>query len=124
MFAGTYARLIMIAVIVMAVLSGVWYVKHLQGQVEELTAKNIVLTQEIANQNAAVDALKKDADARVAAGEAAVKAAKAETAKAKGRAVIIYKKPPSTPGNDCKSSLDLINEQAAVPPAPAASGDQ
>jgi predicted nucleic acid-binding Zn-ribbon protein len=109
MFAGMYAKLIGIALIIAAVLSGVMYVRHLQKEVDTLTAANVVLESKIKDQNDAVDALKKDADARVAAAQVAVQAAKDETVKAKKKATIIYKQPPSTPGDNCKSALDLVN---------------
>jgi uncharacterized protein HemX len=116
MFAGMYAKLIGIAIIVAAVLGAVWYVNHLQDQVKTLTSANIVLESKIKDQNDAVDALKKDADARVAAAEVAVAAAKDETVKAKKKATIIYKQAPSTPGDNCKSALDLVNGSTGETP--------
>lgn len=112
MLSGLYIKLIAAAIIVAAVLGAVWYVKHLQGQVADLTAQNTILVDKLKTQNDAIDALKVDADKRVKAGEEAVAAAKAETAKAKGKATIIYKTKPSTPGDACKSALDLVNGAA------------
>lgn len=113
MFAGLYARLIGIGLIVAAVMGAWWYVHHLQSEVKDLTAAKIVLESKIKDQNDAVDALKKDADDRVKAGEVLVAAAKAETVKAKGKATVIYKTLPSQPGKTCeddrKSTLDLLN---------------
>jgi peptidoglycan hydrolase CwlO-like protein len=109
MFAGMYVKLIAAAIIVAAVLGGVFYVKHLQSSVAELTTENATLTSKLVDQNNAIDALKQDADARLKAGEALIAAAKEETKKAKGRSTIIYKTKPSTPGDDCKSALDLVN---------------
>ena len=109
MFAGLYVKLIAAAIVVAAVLGAVWYVKHLQSEVAELTTQNTVLSSKLQDQNNAIDALKEDADARLKAGEALVAAAKEETKKAKGRSTIIYKTKPSTPGDDCKSALDLVN---------------
>jgi uncharacterized protein HemX len=109
MFAGMYAKLIGIALIVAAVLGGVLYVRHLQSEVQTLTTEKAVIEGKLKDQNDAVDTLKRDADARVAAAEVAVQAAKDETVKAKKKATIIYKQPPSTPGDNCKSALDLVN---------------
>lgn len=117
MLAGLYAKLITAAAIIALVLAGVFYVKRLQAKVEHLTAENTLLQQSVKEQNDAVDQLKKDADARVKAGEAAIAAAQEATKKAKGKATIIYKSKPSTPGNDCKSALDLINT-TSTPVAP------
>jgi uncharacterized protein HemX len=116
MFAGMYAKLIGIALIVAAVLGGVMYVRHLQSKVETLTTEKAVLEGKVKDQNDAVDALKKDADARVAAAEVAVAAAKDETVKAKKKATIIYKQAPSTPGDNCKSALDLVNGSTGETP--------
>ncbi len=114
MFAGLYAKLIIAAIIVALVLGGVWYVRNLQNEVQTLTTEKALLESKIVEQNAGIDALKKEADERLKAGEAAVAAAKEETKKAKGKATIIYKTKPSTPGDDCKSALDLINDAGAA----------
>lgn len=119
MLTGLYAKLIAAAIIVAAVLGAVWYVTSLQNEVKELTTQNTLLSSKLKDQNDAIDLLKQDADARVKAGEEAVKAAKEETKKAKGRATVIYKTAPSTPGNDCKSALDLINAGATLPATPS-----
>lgn len=109
MFAGMYAKLIGIALIVAAVLGGVLYVRNLQSKVQTLTTEKAVIEGKLKDQNDAIDVLKKDADVRLAAAQVAIDAAKDETVKAKKKAGIIYKLPPSTPGDNCKSALDLVN---------------
>ena len=127
MFAGMYAKLIAAALVVALILGGIWYVKHLQNEVADLTqqvatlnAQNAALTTSIHQQNDAIGALKTEADTRLAAAAVELAKAKAATKAAQGRATVIYKQPPSTPGNDCKSTLDLLNS-AAPAPAPTAS---
>jgi cell division protein FtsB len=129
MFTGLYAKLIALALVVSLVLGGIWYVKHLQAevadltqQVSTLTAQNAQLTASIEHQNAAVQALKEEGAARLAAAAVELAKSKAATKAAQARAGVIYKQPPSTPGNDCKSTLDLLN--SAVAPAPAASDSE
>jgi hypothetical protein len=112
MLSGLYIKLIAAAVIVAAVLGAVWYVNDLQDQVSDLTTKNTLLTDKLKTQNDAIETWKAEADKRVAESAEAVAAAKAETAKAKGKATIIYKTKPSTPGDACKSALDLVNGAA------------
>lgn len=109
MLSGMYIKLIAASLIIAAVLGGVFYVRGLQGKVEDLTAQKIVLETQISTQNAAIETWKTDADARLKAGEAALLAAQAETVLAKNKATIIYKWKPSTPGDACKSALDLVN---------------
>ena len=116
MLSGLYARLIGLAVI-LAALAGAWfYVHHLQTEVATLTTAKTLLEGKIKDQNDAVEALKRDADARLATAQAAIDAAKAETVAAKKKATIIYKTQPSTPGASCdadrKSTLDLLNGAA------------
>jgi len=116
MITGLYARLIGVGLIVAALLGAFWYVKHLQGQVADLRQEVAVkeasirqLSTAIDTQNAAIDSLKKDADARLAAAEAALVKARADTAAAKKKAGTIFKAKPSDPSNLCKSALDLVN---------------
>lgn len=109
MLSGMYIKLIGAALIAAAVIGGYLYVTNLQDKVETLTSEKVALEGQIVTQNAAIDTWKKDADVRLAANEAALVAAQAETAKAKGKATIIYKWKPSTPEDSCKSALDLIN---------------
>jgi cell division protein FtsL len=120
MFAGLYAKLIGVALIAAAVLGAWWYVHHLQTEVKDLTTQVTVLESKLKDQNDAVDALKKDADTRLASAKKDLDVAKAETVKAKGRSVIIYKTKPADPKDLCKSALDLVNTLLA--PAAAASG--
>lgn len=109
MFAGIYLKLIAAAIIVAAVVGGYMYVRHLQDSVARLETENLVLGSKIKEQNDAVDAMKADEQARMKAAAAAIASAKAETKRAQGKATVIYKTIPSTPGDDCRSALDLIN---------------
>lgn len=109
MLSGMYIKLIGAALIAAAVIGGYLYVSNLQDKVETLTTQKAALEGQIVTQNAAIDAWKRDADERLAAGAAALELAKAETVKAKAKATIIYKWKPSTPEDACKSALDLVN---------------
>jgi cell division protein FtsB len=124
-----YAKLIAIALVVAIVLGGIWYVKHLQNevadltqQVSTLTAQNAQLTASIEHQNEAINTLQKEGAARLAAAAIELAKSKAATKAAQARAGVIYKQPPSTPGNDCKSTLDLLNS-AVAPAAPASDSE-
>ena len=109
MFAGMYARLIVIGLIVAAVAGGWWYVSNLQDENEELRTAKTVLEAKIADQNAGIEALKREGAERLAAAQVEIEAAQAATVVAKKKATIIYKTPPSTPGDNCKSALDIVN---------------
>lgn len=109
MIAGMYTKLIGAALIAGAVIGAYLYVTNLQDKVETLTTEKATLVSQLETQNAAIDAWKKDADARLAASQVALVEAREATAKAKGKAAIIYKWKPSTPEDACKSALDLIN---------------
>lgn len=109
---GLQTKLIALAGIALLAAAAWWYVSSLQGEVRELTAANTIISQKLKDQNDAIDLLKKDADVRLAAGEAAVKLAKEEAAKVKGKATIIYRTKPSDPKDVCKSALDLVNGAA------------
>ena len=109
MITGLYARLIAIGLI-MAALAGAWfYVSHLRAENAELTQQVAILGAKLDEQNKAVEAWKAEADKRQKAGEEALKLAQAETVKAKAKAGSFYKAKPSTPGDNCKSALDLMN---------------
>lgn len=82
---------------------------YLQTENGRLRGDNAVLTQKITDQNAAIDTWKKEADARLAAAQFELLQAKAARAAAETRAKSISTAKPSTPGNDCKSTLDLLN---------------
>lgn len=109
MFAGMYARLIGIGLIVAAVLGAWWYVSSLRSENEELRTAKTVLETKIADQNAGIEALKREGEQRLAAAQVEIDAAQAATVAAKKKATIIYKQPPSTPGDNCKSALDIVN---------------
>ena len=120
MLTGLYAKAIMAAVIAAMVAGAFWYVSNLKSTIKDLeqqlivcVAQGNVLSQKILDQNAAADAFKADADKRLAAASIDLAAAREAAKKAKGKATVIYKTAPSTPGATCeadrKSALDLIN---------------
>lgn len=109
MLSGMYIKLIAAAVIMAAVVGGYLYVTNLQDTVKELETQIVLKDAAIKQQNDAIDALKKEADARLAAAQAELEKAKAETVAAKARAQSAYKAKPSDPSNLCKSALDLVN---------------
>ena len=105
-----YLKLIAAALIFAAVTAGWLYVHHLRSEVSTLTTANTVLTTQLKTQNDAVTALKTEADMRLKAGQLLVEAANQQAAKNTGKAQIIYKKAPSVAGNDCASTLNLLNQ--------------
>ncbi len=109
MFSGLYVRIAAIAVLVVALLGAVWYVHGLRSKIEDLEGQKTVLETKLKSQNDAIEQLKTDSDARIAAAQAELDKAKEEAEKAKGKATIIYKTKPSTPSDYCKSALDLVN---------------
>jgi hypothetical protein len=112
MLSGLYLKLIAAAVVVAAVLGAWWYVSNLRSENARLTTEVTVLGTKLKDQNDAVIAMKEDADKRLAAAQGQLDAAKQETVAAKKRSTIIYKTVPSTPGDNCKSALDLVNGAA------------
>lgn len=102
-------KLIVIAIAIAAIVGTYFYVRHLQNTNSDLEKDIVILDAKIADQNAAVQALKKEGDVRLAAAQKDLESAKVEASKGKAKARVIYKTAPSTPGNDCKSALDLIN---------------
>ena len=109
MFAGAYAKLIGIGLIVAAALGLWWYVSSLKSEVETLTAQLIVCGTKLKDQNDAVAALKKESDDRLAAAAKELEDAKKLAEKNKSQAKVIYKVKPSNPNDLCKSALDLVN---------------
>lgn len=109
MFTGLYARLIVIGLIVAALAGGWWYVRGLQKERDELKQQVTILSVKLEEQNQAIDAWKKEADAKLKAAEAEISKAKADTAAAQARAKNVFRAKPSDPSNLCKSALDLVN---------------
>lgn len=109
MWALANPKLIAAAVIAALAIGLLIYIKHLQSTNADLHASVAVLTNKLNEQNSAVAAWKADADARLKAAASDLARAKEQAAKNKVKAQVIYKTAPSTPGNDCKSALDLIN---------------
>lgn len=109
MFTGLYVKIAVGAAIVAALFFGVQYVRGLQDTVEELGKQNAVLNEKISDQNSAIELLSLEAKERLVAAQAEIEKAQAATVEARKRARIIYRTPPSTPGDSCKSALDLVN---------------
>lgn len=116
MISGLYVKLIAAAVIAAAVVGGYLYVRNLKSTVEEQKAVIIQkeanikqLSTAIEEQNAAIDRLQADAASRLKAAEEALKLAKAEAVRAKGRADALFRAKPKDPSDLCKSALDLVN---------------
>jgi hypothetical protein len=109
MFSGLNFKLIAIVIAVIAIFGLYKYVGHLKGEIKDLEQQNTVLSTQIQSQNTAIQQWKDDADLRLKAAQDDLKVAKEAADKNKGQAQVIYKTKPSTPGNDCKSALDLIN---------------
>jgi len=113
MFTGLYARLIGIAAILALVGGAWWYVHNLQTKNAALTTENILLNDKIKTQNAAVEKLKNEADARLANAQAELAVAQAQADKITTKSRIIYKTVPTkgtaTCEGDRQSTLDLLN---------------
>lgn len=102
-------KLIALAVIVAIASYFVYNYNHMKSVIKEHEATITTLNNNIAAQNAAVDLLKKETDAKLALGAKALEEAKKNTVVLAGKATTIYKSLPSVPGNDCKSALILGN---------------
>jgi hypothetical protein len=116
MLSTVYIRLIAVAVVIAAVLGGIWYVHHLRAEVTDLMAKNVVLTNQVKTQNDAIDTFKADSDKRLAAASVQLAAASAAAGKIQQHSVVVYKTVPSKGTSDCasdrQSTLDLMNGAA------------
>lgn len=107
---GSLQLKLIAAAVAAALVGGVWlYVKGLRADNERLTTENAVMSQKLTEQNEAIETWKKESDARLAAAQEQLEKAMRETADAKRRAQSIFRAKPSTPGDACKSALDLIN---------------
>jgi uncharacterized protein HemX len=120
MLAGLYAKLIGAGILVVALIGGYLYVSHLQTSNAEQAQRIIILQAQVkglgdqlVQQNAAVEKLKTEGEARLAQAQKDLEAAKAEAAKHTGKATVIYRTLPSVPGKSCEadrqSALDLMN---------------
>lgn len=109
MLNSLYTRLVGTLILVLTVWGGYMYISNLKTEILDLNQKlastQTLLTARITE----LETIKKDAHLRLEAAKSELNAAKSETAKAQQRARAIYKKPPSTPGDACKSALDLVN---------------
>ena len=94
---------------VLAIASAVFYVRHLKTDLQAAREKVTELQVKLKVQNEAILQMKKDSDAREIASKEMLEVAKKDADSARVRASSIHKAQPSTPGNDCKSALDLIN---------------
>lgn len=102
-------RLIGIVLLLAAILGTGLYIRHLRSEVAELTADKVRLEDAIGEQNAAIQAWKANAEARLTAAQDELARAEEQLKVAKGKAVVIYKAKPSKPNDACGSALDLIN---------------
>ena len=123
---GISLEIILIGVAVAGVLAGLhfWQVSSLKDDITDLTAKNAVLEKaigelktanveckaDVETANARFDALKTSQDAKSAAAEAELAAAKKETEKFKSRADALLHSKPSQPGKPCESLKDKFDE--------------
>lgn len=110
MLSTLYVKLISGAALVLALWAGYSYVTGLQDKVATLGKDNAVLVEKLNTCSGMQLALKKTAEARVAAHAAQLKEAEEANKKALAKAKNYYTAKPSTPGDDCKSALDLINK--------------
>ncbi len=109
MFGTTQFKIIAVVVLALAAYGGYRYVNNLHDENVRLTAENAIISQKLTEQNEAIEAWKKEADAKLAAAQDEIEKAKKETAAARTRAQSFFRAKPSTPGDACKSALDLIN---------------
>lgn len=97
------------ALIGLAVLGAVLYIKHLQRENTQLTAQVTVLSVKLQEQNDAVERLGRETAEAAATAASEVARAKADAARVKADAARVYKARPSVPGDSCRSALDLLN---------------
>ena len=109
MFSDIKIKLILLAVVLVAIFGAYKYVTGLQDKVTNLQAEVTTLSTKLQTQNDAIIQMKKDATARIDSHKAELANAKKLADASKGKAQIIYKIKPSTPGDMCKSALDMIN---------------
>lgn len=99
-----------LAVIAFLIIGWQWWSNEtLSEKITKLEKENADLVTKIRVQNAAVEQIKIEADEKLAAAKKDIEAAKKTADVHREKATVIYKTIPSTPGDDCKSSLDLIN---------------
>jgi predicted negative regulator of RcsB-dependent stress response len=118
MVASFFLRFWKQIVIALVVLGAVWWVRNLYTTVQEqeitiATQQTTIksLSDSIEEQNKAVQKLKTDSDARLAAANVALAAAQAKVKVNKQRAVDIGKATPKFPNDLCRSADSLINEE-------------
>lgn len=118
-----YAKLIGLALIIALVVGGWLYVVNLKSQIAEgkaqeaaLSSQISVLADKLVQQNAAVDALAKAGDVRLAAAQKDLAAAKTSAAVHTAKANSTYAASAAFPGTTCEadrqSSLSLMNGAA------------
>jgi hypothetical protein len=109
-----------IAVVVLLLAVGGWYASDaiiaairapVQAQLELCKANGLSLEKAIAGQNRAVDALKSEQAARLAASEAELERARRDAAAADRRARGLLGAAPAKPDDLCESALILSREQ-------------
>lgn len=120
MLPALYAKLIGLALVVALVVGGWLYVVNLKSQIKEGKAQEValqaqisVLADKLVMQNAAVDAMAKAGDVRLAAAQKDLAAAKSSAAQHTAKAQTTYAAAPAFAGATCEadrqSSLSLMN---------------
>lgn len=104
-----YIKLIAVAVVATVTIGAVQYVRGLKSDLEKCSTEKIQLETAIGLQNDAIEVLRKEGEERLQKAQQDLDAAKKEAEKNKNAARVIYRATPSTPGDSCKSALDLVN---------------
>lgn len=109
MLNSLYMRVAGLLMLMLLICAAYLYISNLKTDLaaaqQKLSETNVLLD----TRTAELELIKKDAQVRLNTAQAALDTARSETIKAQQRARAIYKKAPSTPGDACKSALDLIN---------------
>jgi hypothetical protein len=105
------AKLIAIGLIVAICSYFVYRYNEMSNKINEQKTAIIALNNDLAAQNAAIDSLKIQSDAKIKQANDLLAAAKKNTTIATAKAVTIYKTLPADPTDDCRSALILGNQQ-------------
>ncbi len=119
------SKLIALLVLILAVVSVVFYVKHLKNEISDLKNENVVLTQKLSisndsikvlqnsvnDQNTALQNLKIESDKKAKDVAAALAESQKRLQNYKNIADALMKAQPLSIDNVCKSSDELINRE-------------
>ena len=101
-----------IAVLVTTIISFLsWNLHNTKAELKKTTAELVDASTKVKFQNNLITDLKTAGDKKVQEAMADLEKAKLAAATHTGKAQIIYKTLPADPANDCKSALDLGNQQ-------------